>query len=107
MHKKQWTSLFFGIGIADGVQGTAVDPSRNVGCPNFVTQACLSKAQLETLGYPDQSTLDFARHASVTSYLGAVKAPTLIVQDQKDSPSTCRRRPRPTADCRPSARRSR
>jgi len=85
VHKKQWTSLFFGVGITDGIQGTGVDPSHNVGCPNFVTQACLSKVQLETLGYPDQATLDFDRHASVTSYMSAVKAPTLIVQGQKDS----------------------
>lgn len=85
VHKKQWTSLFFGVGILAGIQGTAIDPSRNVGCPNFVTQACLSKAQPETFGYPDQATLDFARHASITSYLAAVKAPTLIVQGQKDS----------------------
>jgi ABC-2 type transport system ATP-binding protein len=85
VHKKQWTSLFFGVGIADGVQGSTVDPSRNVGCPNFATQACLSKAQLETLGYPDQATLDFARHASVASYVEKVSAPTLLVQGQKDT----------------------
>jgi predicted acyl esterase len=85
VHKKQWTSLFFGVGIADGIAGTAVDPSRNVGCPNFADQACLSKAQLETLGYPDQATLDFARHASVASYAGKVTAPTLLVQGQKDT----------------------
>ena len=50
VHKKQWTSLFFGAGIADGIQGSTVDPSRNVGCPNFADQACLSKAQLEARG---------------------------------------------------------
>jgi ABC-2 type transport system ATP-binding protein len=62
-----------------------VDPSRNVGCPNFADQACLAKAQLETLGYPDEATLDFARHASVASYVGKVSAPTLLVQGQKDT----------------------
>lgn len=85
VHKKQWTSLFFGVGIADGIQGTAVDPSRNVGCPNFVTQACLAKAQLETFGYPDQATTDLARRSSVATRLSAVTAPTLLVQGQKDS----------------------
>ena len=85
VHKKQWTSLFFAIGIADGIQGAGIDPSRLVGCPNFVTQACLAKAQMETLGYPDQATMDFARHASVSSYMSKVKAPTLLVQGQKDT----------------------
>ena len=85
VHKKQWTSLFFSIGITDGIQGAGVDPTRLLGCPNFVDQACLSKAQLETFGYPDQATLDFSRHASVSSYLGSVKAPTLLVQGQKDT----------------------
>ncbi len=85
VHKKQWTSLFFGVGITDGIQGSAVDPTRNVGCPNFTDQACLSKAQLDTRGWPDQATLDLARHASVTSYVEDVTAPTLIVQGQKDT----------------------
>ena len=85
MHKKQWTSLFFSVGITDGIQGAGIDPTRLLGCPNFVDQACLSKAQLEAFGYPDQATMDFARHASVSSYLGKVKAPTLLVQGQKDT----------------------
>jgi predicted acyl esterase len=85
VHKRQWTSLFFGVGIADGIQGTAIDPSRNVGCPNFADQACLAKAQLDARGWPDQSTMDFSRHASVTSYLSDITAPTLLVQGQKDT----------------------
>jgi predicted acyl esterase len=85
VHKRQWTSLFFGIGIADGIQGTAIDPSRNVGCPNFTDQACLSKAQLDSRGWPDQTTIDLSRHASVTSYLHDITAPTLLVQGQKDT----------------------
>jgi predicted acyl esterase len=85
VHKRQWTSLFFGVGITDGIQGTAIDPSRNVGCPNFVDQACLSKAQLDSRGWPDQATMDFSRHASVTSYMSQVTAPTLLVQGQKDT----------------------
>jgi predicted acyl esterase len=85
VHKKEWTSLFFAIGITDGIQGAGIDPTRLLGCPNFVDQACLSKAQLEAFGYPDQPTMDFSRHASVSSYLAAVKAPTLLVQGQKDS----------------------
>jgi predicted acyl esterase len=83
--KKQWIDLFFGVGITDGVQGTSIDPSRNVGCPNFRDDACAAAAQLNTLGYPDQATLDLARHASVASYLDRIHAPTLLVQGQKDT----------------------
>lgn len=83
--KKQWIDLFFGAGIADGAQGSSIDPSRNVGCPNFRDEACAAAAQLNSVGYPDQATLDLARHASVASYVKRVKAPTLVVQGQKDT----------------------
>jgi ABC-2 type transport system ATP-binding protein len=83
--KKEWIDLFFGEGIADGVEGAHADPSRNVGCPNFTDQACVSAAQLDTLGYPDDATLALARHASVSSYAAQVHAPTLLVQGEKDT----------------------
>jgi ABC-2 type transport system ATP-binding protein len=83
--KKQWIDLFFGAGIADGAQGTAIDPTRNVGCPNFRDEACQAAAQLNTAGYPYETTLSLARHASVATYLQRIKAPTLLVQGQKDT----------------------
>ena len=83
--KVGWTSLFFGVGIADGVEYASTDPSRNVGCPNFADQACVAKAQMDTMGYPTISTTDFARHASVTSYVEKVRVPTLLVQGENDT----------------------
>ncbi len=83
--KKEWIALFFGIGIANGLQYAPADPTRNVGCPNFTDQACASAAQLQTLGYPDAATLQLARHASVASYVRKVHAPTLLVQGQHDT----------------------
>jgi ABC-2 type transport system ATP-binding protein len=83
--KKEWIDLFFGEGIIDGVEGAQVDPTRDVGCPNFTDQACTSAAQLNTAGYPDDTTLALARHASVASYADKVKAPTLLVQGEKDT----------------------
>jgi predicted acyl esterase len=84
--KKQWIDLFFGAGIAAGAQGAQVDPSRLAPpCPNFADAACPAAAQLNTLGYPDEATLGLARHASVASYISRVKAPTLLVQGQKDT----------------------
>jgi predicted acyl esterase len=83
--KKQWIGLFFGLGIANGLQNAGTDPTRNVGCPNFTDQACASAAQLQTLGYPDEATLALARHASVASYLSRIRIPTLLVQGQHDT----------------------
>jgi predicted acyl esterase len=83
--KQEWTSLFFGLGIADGLQGAQTDPSRNVGCPNFDDRACPAKAEMDALGYPTSSTLAFARHASVTSYMSRIRIPVLLAQGQGDT----------------------
>ncbi len=85
VHKREWTSFFFAVGIADGISGAGVDPTRNVGCPNFDQRACQAKAQLEVQGYPDAQTRRFARQASVSSYMSRIKAPTLLVQGEKDT----------------------
>ena len=85
VHKREWTALFFGLGILDGFNDPQVDPARNVGCPNFVNEACVAAAQLSSMGYPDPSTLGLARHASVASYISRIKAPTLVVQGQRDT----------------------
>src|SRR4051812_10630422 len=83
--KVEWTSLFFGLGIADGLQGAQVDPTRNVGCPNFDNRACPAKAEMDALGYPTKDTVDFARHASVASYMSRIRIPTLLAQGQGDT----------------------
>ena len=85
--KKQWIDLFFGLGIVSGLQNTTTtaDPDPLVGCPNFRDEACPAAAQLNTLGYPDDDTLELARHASVGSYLEDIKIPTLLVQGQNDT----------------------
>jgi ABC-2 type transport system ATP-binding protein len=70
-----WTSLFFGVGIADGIQGASIDPSRDVGCPNFREEACAAKVQLDTLGYPDDGTIALTDQTSVGHYLDDVVIP--------------------------------
>src|SRR3954453_3281503 len=84
IEKFEWTSLFFGLGIADGIMGTQIDPSRNVGCPNFDDRACGSKVQMDATGAPNDSTLLFSRHASVTSFVDKIRIPTLLSQGQSD-----------------------
>ena len=85
--KKEWIDLFFGLGIVSGLQNTTTtaDPNPVVGCPNFRDEACRAAAQLNALGYPDDTTLKLARHASVGSYLEDIKVPTLLVQGQNDT----------------------
>ncbi len=85
IEKFEWTSLFFGLGIADGFQGAGADPSRNVGCPNFDDRACGSKAQMDLTGAPNDATLLFSRHASVESFVGDIRIPTLLAQGQSDT----------------------
>jgi predicted acyl esterase len=85
VEKYEWTSLFFGLGIADGITGASADPSRNVGCPNFDDRSCGSKAQMDLTGAPNDTTLLFARHASVTSFLDKIRIPALLSQGQSDT----------------------
>jgi predicted acyl esterase len=85
VHKRQWTDLFFGAGIVDGLDDATVDPERNVGCPNFTDEACQAVAELHALGYPTAETRALARHASVATYARRVTAPTLLVGGQKDT----------------------
>jgi predicted acyl esterase len=85
VEKFEWVSLFFGLGIVDGVQGGSADPTRNVGCPNFDNRACSSKAELDALGYPTPSTLRLAQHASVESFMNKIRIPTLLAQGETDT----------------------
>lgn len=83
--KRQWIDLFFGAGIISGAGNASADPDTMAGCPNFTDQACVGVAHLNTAGYADPATESLARHASVASYVKQVKAPTLLVQGQKDT----------------------
>ena len=85
IEKHEWTSLFFGLGIADGIAGTSADPTRNVGCPNFDNRACGSKVEMDADGAPNDATILFARHASVESFIDKIRIPTLLSQGQSDT----------------------
>jgi len=85
--KFDWTSLFFTVGFVDGIMAAFAqsDPTRLLPCDNFADQACKSKLFLDGFGYPDQATLDFARSASVETYIKRVRIPTLLGQGQADT----------------------
>ena len=84
--KIEWTSLFFALGQADGVQATANGDLTHAGqCPNFDPGACPSLLTTGTLGYPDDASLQLLRHASVSSYMDRIRIPTLLAQGQTDT----------------------
>jgi ABC-2 type transport system ATP-binding protein len=83
--KYVWVEAFFGLGIADGVQGGTVDPAREVGCPNFITEACKADTELLANEIDTPDLFDFARHASVENYMKKIKIPTLLMQGQGDT----------------------
>jgi len=87
--KTEWTSLFFAVGVGDTVTGPPAggppDQTHLGPCPNFDDRACQAKAQMDAMGYPQQSTIDLARHASVVSYMQNIRIPTLLAQGQADT----------------------
>lgn len=84
--KFEWSTLFFALGFGVGLQNAQADVARLLTtCPNFEQNACRSKAQLDAQGYPDPTTVAYARSKSVASYLDAVKVPVLLGQGQADT----------------------
>ena len=83
--KMDWPLLFSALGMADGVEGAQADPSRLAPCPNFAWPVCPSLVSAIALGYATEPTIDFLRHASVTTYLSKIRIPTLLMQGQNDT----------------------
>jgi len=89
--KVGWSSLFFGVGIADGLEGTArgdyptPDDEACEAIANFRGDACTAQAHLVGAGYPDQNAIDLTRAVSVSSYLDQIDVPVLLIQGQNDT----------------------
>jgi putative CocE/NonD family hydrolase len=89
--KYQWASLFTTVGVADGAADAAalLDPANAPhlieDCGNFEPEVCQALAEVGTLGYPSQASIDFLRSNSVSSYMSDVRVPTLIGQGQADT----------------------
>ncbi|WP_037858180.1 CocE/NonD family hydrolase [Streptomyces sp. NRRL S-340] len=88
--KWQWTNGFYLMGESQPLTQPALDPSRinSLTCLHFVTRACDTVRTLDSGRYPEDATrrlLSYAHSVSPVSYLGRVKAPTLLVQGQADS----------------------
>ena len=83
--KQTWAMGFTALGVAEGVQNAPSYPQRLLGCPNFATFVCPALVYAATTGTLTTYQTNQLRHASVTSYMSKVKAPTLIVQGQADT----------------------
>ena len=84
--KLDWSLLFSGLGVVDGVEGAQQDPSRLTGgCPNFDPKVCPALVEAAALGYPTEPTTDFLRAASVESYMSKIHVPTLLLQGENDT----------------------
>ena len=84
--KLDWPVLFFGVGVANTIIGgspSRSEPPRHLPelrrprVPGLVTSA--------TTGYPDPTTIDLLRHASVATYMNGIRIPTLLAQGQHDT----------------------
>jgi predicted acyl esterase len=85
-----WTSLFFGLGLSQDVSNQRPEDllgqlERANACPNFDSRACSAILDLASDGAPSQATIEFARGASVASYLDEIDIPVLLSQGQADT----------------------
>lgn len=83
--KMVWALGFVGKGALDGFRGAPQDPSRVVGCPNFVAFVCPAVVTAGATGTLDPATVQELRSRSVASYLDRVRVPTLLLQGQSDT----------------------
>ena len=83
--KQNWALGFTALGVEQGVQNSPSYPQRLFGCPNFSNFVCPALVYAATTGTLTTYQTDQLRHASVTSYMSKVKAPTLIIQGQTDT----------------------
>lgn len=85
VEKQEWTSLFFGIGAVQPLISPVGSQPASSTCPGFDSQACTAKAQMDAVGYPDQTTVDFAHSASAGQYLSNIHIPVFLSQGQDDT----------------------
>jgi len=85
--KFDWVSLFFAVGLTQPLTSPPNPPTQSdlSTCPGFDSRACVAKANLDSMGYPNASTLALAQHASASSYLTNIHVPVFLSQGQDDT----------------------
>ena len=80
--KDGWLGDFELLGQAGPVVAPTGGPSS---CPNFAAVDCPVMAQLNDDGYPDATTQTVAGSYSVSSYMGHIKIPVMLMQGEDDT----------------------
>ncbi|MEV4891836.1 CocE/NonD family hydrolase [Nonomuraea sp. NPDC055795] len=89
--KSLWAGFFFGRGApsAQGLQALTNRPAPMTAdearCGRFLPEICAIYQQVATTGRATPQAVELLRKASPSSVQGRVKAPTLLIQGQRDS----------------------
>jgi hypothetical protein len=83
--KLLWALGFTVSGVENGLTNYKVNPTRLIGCPNFVSFVCPSLVNAGVTGTLTPNETASLRHASVSSYFPKVKIPTLLLQGEGDT----------------------
>lgn len=82
--KLVWALGFSTIGVVGELQNAQLPPDL-LPCPNFAAFVCPALVTAGLTGYLQPAHVAALRHASVASYVGKVRVPTLLVQGQRDT----------------------
>ena len=83
--KWEWTSLFFGDGLAEPFQNPTVTPFPPSTCPGFDPAVCKAFLESVSAGYPTPDVVSMLRADSVMRYYRSVHVPVLLMQGEQDS----------------------
>jgi ABC-2 type transport system ATP-binding protein len=83
--KLNWGLGFTISGVESGLTNLLGDPTRIIPCPNFVTFVCPALVTAGSTGFFQPADVAALRHASVTSYMGKIKIPVLLMQGENDT----------------------
>ncbi len=83
--KLEWSTLLFADGLVAGLTGVRTDPTRDVGCVDYLFDLCPYAVETAANAVFTQGALRFLAHASVGTYANKIRIPTLLMQGQGDT----------------------
>ena len=86
-HQARLAGAVHGARVRRGLPAGRAEPGPEPprGLSQLQRLRCTGLVTSGSTGYPDQATLDFLRHASVTSYMSKIRIPTFLSQGQSDT----------------------
>jgi predicted acyl esterase len=79
-----WGLGFSALGLTGDLQNQQI-PGDPVPCPNFADWVCPALVTAGTTGFFQPDAVAGAHHASVSSYLGRIRIPVLLIQGENDT----------------------